>query len=150
MRIADIAPLISATAFVFSALLVVVQLRNVRRDRFVVITSGLFQIWQSPDFMRDQLWLIHELKETTWKEFRERHGGREGEIAFLRVTGFYNRVGTLVSLRLVDGRVILRTIGGTGYAVWQRVEPYIRDARKEHPAFLADFERLVPRCRACA
>lgn len=61
MKIADIAPLISATAFVFSAVLVVVQLRNVRRDRFVAVTYGLFQIWQSPDFMKAQLWVMHEM-----------------------------------------------------------------------------------------
>ena len=147
MRLADIAPLISATAFIFSATIVTLQLRNARRDRFVAVTLGLFQIWQSPDFMQAQLWLIHEMHERTWKEFMERHKSKEGEVAFLRVTGFYNRTGTLVHLGLVDCRVILRTIGGTACDVWMKVEPLVRDARKERPGFLLDFEGLMPQCQ---
>ena len=146
MRLADIAPLISAIAFVFSATIVVLQLRNVMRDRFVAITFGLFQIWQSPDFMTAQLWLIYEMGETSWREFQEKHRGKQGEVAFLRVTGFYNRVGTLINLRLVDSGVILRTIGATACAVWNRVEPLVTDARQDMPGFLADFENLLPHC----
>ncbi len=48
-------------AFVFSAMVVVAQLRNVRHDRFVQITNGLFQTWRSPDFMKPQQWVINEM-----------------------------------------------------------------------------------------
>lgn len=115
------APLISATAFVFSAIMVTLQLRNVLHDRFVVITNALFQTWQDPDFMKAQLWIIREMNEQSWQEFQNHHGNKEGEAAFLRVTGFYNRVGTLIHLSLVDGRSILRRIGGTACAVWQKL-----------------------------
>ncbi|MDQ3253961.1 MAG: DUF4760 domain-containing protein [Acidobacteriota bacterium] len=146
---AELAPLVSAIAFVFSAIIVVIQLRNVRRDRFVVVTYGLFQIWQSPDFMKAQLWVMHELHEQTWEGFQEHHRGKDGEVAFMRVTGFYNRVGTLVNLHIVDGRVILRTIGGTALVVWKRVKPLIEEARRENPGFLLDFESLIPHCATC-
>ncbi len=142
----EIAPLVSATAFVFSAVLVVLQLRNTRRDRFVAVTNTLFQIWASPDFMAAQLWLIYEMNEKSWEEFRQQHHGKDGEAAFLRVTGFYNRVGTLVRLNLVDSRLILRTIGSTADAVWNKVEPFLKEARQQNPLFLADYERLVPCC----
>ncbi len=149
MRLAEIAPLVSASAFLFSAILVVVQLRNVRRDRFVAITSGLFQVWQTPDFMQAQLWIIHEMKERSWKSFYDRHAGKEGEAALLRVTGFYNRLGTLIRLRLVDSQVLLRTTGWTAYLVWRKMEPLLEEARRENPEFLTDFERIIPLCRSC-
>jgi len=147
MRLMDLTPLVSATAFLFSAILVVIQLRNVRRDRFVAITAGIFQVWQSADFMKAQLWIVHELSERSWSEFQEHHGGKDGEVAFMRVTGFYNRAGTLVNLDLVEPPVLLRTIGVTAVSVWTKIAPLVPDARREHPAFLLDFERMVPYCK---
>ncbi len=96
--------------------------------------------------MEAQLWIIHQMKEKSWREFQDQHRGKDGEAAFLRVTGFYNRVGSLANLNLVDGRLILRTIGGTADAVWRKVTPLIREAREQNPAFLLDFEGLVPLC----
>jgi hypothetical protein len=114
MQLLTVAQLITAIALVVSAIFVAVQLRNVRRDRFIAGTNELFGIWQSSDFMAAQLWLIHDVTESSWLEFRSRHG-KDGEAAFLRVMGFYNRVGTLITLRIVDERTILRTIGATAY-----------------------------------
>jgi len=147
MDIGQISQLVSAVAFVFSAIVVVVQLRNVRHDRFVQITNGLFQTWQSPDFMRSQQWVINEMP-TSWQELQKQRGTDHGA-DFLRVTGFYNRIGTLVTLGLVDGTTILRTIGGTAHEVWRKTEPLLAEARKEDAALLRDFERLLPFCEAC-
>ncbi len=146
MRSADIVPVLSALAVVLSAVWLAVKLRNMERDRFVAVTNTLFQIWQSPDFMRAQLWIVYELSETSWEEFLVHHQGREGQAALLRVTGFYNRLGTLVLLGMVDGRAILKTIGPTACAVWRKVEPLMAGARQENGNFLADFQRLVPHC----
>ena len=147
MQLLEIAPLITAVALVISAIFVAVQLRNARRDRFVAVTNELFDIWQRPDFMAAQLWLIHDVTEDSWKEFLNRHG-KEGETAFLRVTGFYNRVGALVTLGIVDERTILRTIGATAYAVWAKTKPLIEGARAENLALLREFELLVPICES--
>ena len=146
MQLLEIAPLITAIALVVSAIFVAIQLRNVRRDRFTAVTNELFGIWQSADFMAAQLWLIHDVAETFWAEFRSRHG-KDGEAAFLRVTGFYNRVGTLITLGIVDERTILRTIGATAYAVWTKAKPLVEGARAENVTLLREFERLVPICR---
>lgn len=147
MQLLEIAPLITAIALVISAIFVAIQLRNVRRDRFIAVTNELFGIWQSPDFMAVQLWLIHEVTESSWGEFRSRHG-KDGEAAFLRVTGFYNRVGALITLGIVDERTILRTIGPTAYAVWTKTKPLIEGARAEKVTLLREFERLVPICQS--
>lgn len=68
MRLAELAPLTSATAFVCSALQAVIQWRNVRCDRFVAVPAGRLLIWQSPDCLKAQLWIIHELQERSGRE----------------------------------------------------------------------------------
>lgn len=146
MRAIDLAPVISAAAFAISAAWLFVKLRQMQRDRFVAVTNTLFQIWQSPDFMKSQLWIIRELQAASWQEFLDQHGGREGEAAWLRVGGFYNRVGMLVNSGFVDGRFILRTIGGTASQVWQKIQPLVQDARAKDPGLFSDFEGLIPRC----
>lgn len=144
MRVVELAPLISAAAFLISAAWLLVKLRQMQRDRFVAVTNTLFQIWQSPDFMKAQLWIIHELKATTWQDFLHQHAGGEGEIAVLRVGGFYNRVGMLVNSGFVDGRFILRTIGGTAAQVWRKIQPLVLGARATNPGLFLDFEGLIP------
>lgn len=147
MNVGQISQLVSAVALVFSAIVVVVQLRNVRKDRFVHITNGLFQTWQSADFMKAQQWVINEMP-SAWSDLKSARG-TDHEANFVRVTGFYNRIGTLVTLGLVDGRTILSTIGGTARDVWNRIEPMVDEARQEDGKFLEDFERLLPFCDAC-
>jgi hypothetical protein len=147
VQLLAVAPLITAIALVVSAIFVAIQLRNVRRDRFIAVTNELFGIWQTTDFMAAQLWLIHDVAERSWGEFQSRHG-KDGEAAFLRVTGFYNRVGTLITLGIVDERTILRTIGATAYAVWTKTEPLTKGARAENVTLLWEFERLMPICRS--
>lgn len=150
MRVIDFAPVVSAAAFLISAAWLLVKLRQMQRDRFVAVTNTLFQIWQSPDFMKAQLWIIHDLEAPTWQDFLHQHSGREGEAAWLRVGGFYNRVGTLVNSGFVDGRFILRTIGGTATQVWQKIHPLVVDARAKDPSLFIDFEGLMPHCTSCA
>lgn len=148
--LAVVGPLISAVAFVTGTAWLLLKLRNSQRDRFVAVTNTLFQIWQAPDFMRAQLWIIHEMSEVSWEEFQDARTGKEGESDFWRVTGYYNRVGTIIQLRLVGGDSILRTIGATACAVWRKIAPLLDGARQHNPGFLQDFERLIPRCTALA
>jgi hypothetical protein len=148
MGIDQILQLISTMALVFSATVVVVQLRNVRRDRFIHITNGLFYTWQSSEFMKAQQWVIHEMP-TSWSELKKTRG-TDREADFVRVTAFYNRIGTIVTLGLDDGKTILSTIGGTARDVWNKIQPLLDEARQEDDTFLQDFERLLPFCDACA
>jgi hypothetical protein len=141
---------ISMIAFILTAVYVRDQVRGLEKDRYLNITSELFTTWQARDFMEAQLWLLHRLEETTWAEFVAKHRGDAGEVAFHRVGSFYDRVGTLVRLGLIDDREILATIGGHAIAVWNKVESLVREARRiENSALFGDFERLLPACHEC-
>jgi hypothetical protein len=62
-----VATIISSITIVASAIFVVVQLRQAARDRYFAITSHLFEIWQSPEFQEDQLFLLHKLTTQSWR-----------------------------------------------------------------------------------
>ncbi len=145
-----IASIISAVAFVVGSVVVALQLRHMAKDRFVAATGSLFEIWESREFQEAQLWILHRLQERTWDEFLAKHKGDFGEEAFHQVGAFYNRVGTLTMRHLIDKEVTLRTMGGYAIAVWRRMEPLVREARRvEHSTLFEDFERMLPDCFEC-
>jgi len=148
--ITAIATTISMVAFVLTAIYIRDELKGQQKDRYLTITSDLYQIWQNRDFMEMQAWLIHKLEETTWPEFVAKHRCDYGEVAFHRVGSFYDRVGTLVRLGFVNEREILATIGGYAIAVWNKIEPLVHEARRvENSELFTDFERILPACREC-
>ena len=141
---------VSMVAFILTAIYLRDQLKGQQRDRYLHVTNDLYTTWQARDFMEAQLWLVHKLQESSWGEFVARHRGDYGEIAFHRVGSFYDRVGTLVRMGFVDGPEILSTVGGHAIAVWDKIEPLVREARAlEHSELFDDFERLLPACREC-
>src|SRR5437762_11857361 len=102
-----ISSLVSMVAFIVTAILVAGELKALEKSRYLQVTSELYATWQSQEFMAAQLWLMHRLEEATWEAFTGAHRADYGEQAFHRVGSFYDRVGTLVRLRLVDEQEIL-------------------------------------------
>jgi hypothetical protein len=148
--ITAIASVVSMVAYVLTAVYIRAELKGLETDRYLTVTSDLFTTWQSRDFMEAQLWLLHRLEQSTWRDFVAAHRGDAGEIAFHRVGGFYDRVGTLVRLRLVNEKEILSTVGGYAIAVWGKIGPLVREARQiENSTLFVDFERMLPACHEC-
>jgi hypothetical protein len=145
-----IATLISMVAYLISVYYLRTQLKGIEKDRYLSVTNDLFTLWQSQEFMQAQLWLMHSLKERTWTEFVTAHRAGAGELAFHRVGSFYDRVGTLVRMGLIDEKEILSTMGGYAIAVWLVIGPLVKEARTlEHSELFDDFEALLPACYEC-
>ena len=147
---AAIATVVSTVAFIASAIVVVLQLRQAARERYFSITAHLFEIWQSSDFQHDQLFLLHMLSCSTWDEFCKLGRGERAEVAIHRVGGYYDRVGNLVRHRLINKQDILPTIGGYAVAVWHRIEPLVKELRlRENALLFQNYELLLPDCHEC-
>src|SRR6266853_6560432 len=147
---AAIATVVSTLAFIASAIVVVLQLRQASRERYFSITAHLFEIWQSSDFQHDQLFLLHMLTCGTWDEFCRLGRGERAEVAIHRVGGYYDRVGNLVRHNLIDKQDILPTIGGYAVAVWYRIEPLVKELRiRENAVLSQNYESLLPECQEC-
>src|SRR6266404_9388190 len=147
---AAIATVISTVAFAASAIVVVLQLRQAARERYFSVTAHLFEIWQSPEFQHDQLFLLHKLPRSTWEDFCALGRGEHAERAIHRVGGYYDRVGNLVRHNLIHKEDILPTIGGYAVAVWYRIEPLVRELRlRENAVLFQNYESLLPECHEC-
>jgi len=147
---AAIATVVSTLAFIASAIVVVLQLRQAARERYFSITAHLFEIWQSSDFQHDQLFLLHMLNCATWGEFCRLGRGERAEVAIHRVGGYYDRVGNLVRHNLIDKQDMLPTIGGYAVAVWHRIEPLVKELRlRENALLFENYEALLPECHEC-
>jgi len=147
---AAIATVISTVAFAASAIVVVVQLRQAARERYFSVTAHLFEIWQSPEFQHDQLFLLHKLPSHNWEDFCALGRGEHPERAIHRVGGFYDRVGNLVRHNLIHKEDILPTIGGYAVAVWYRIEPLVKELRiRENAVLFQNYESLLPECHEC-
>ena len=140
--ISAIAAVVSTITYILTAIYVRDQLKGQRQDRYLHVTTELFTNWQDREFMEAQLWLVHRLQENDWQGFVAKHRCDYGEIAFNRVGGFYDRVGTLVRLGFVNEQEILTTIGGHAIAVWNKIEPLVRRGPSDREL------RAVPRLRA--
>lgn len=148
--ITALATLFSMVAYIVTALYIRAELKHFEKDRYLAVTNQLFTIWQSEEFMKAQMWLLHQLKETTWTDFVQKHRGDVGEAAFHRIGSFYDRIGTLTRLGLIDDKEILSTMGAYAIAVWQKIEPLVREARSlENSVLFDDFEKLLPACYEC-
>ena len=148
--IAEIATTVSTIAFAASAIVVVLQLRQAARERYFAVTAHLFEIWQSPEFQHDQLFLLHKLQNPSWEDFCAQGRGERAERALHRVGGYYDRVGNLVRHNLIRKDDILPTIGGYAVAVWQRIAPLVKELRlRENAVLFENYEALLPECREC-
>jgi peroxiredoxin len=148
---ADIATAVSGIALAATAILILAQLRQAACERYFSVTAHLFEIWQSPDFQRDQLFLLHKLSpRPTWEEFCALGRGERAEQAIHRVGGYYDRVGNLVRHGLIRKDDILPTIGGYAVAVWYRIEPLVKELRlRENAVLFQNYEALLPECHEC-
>ncbi len=147
---AAIATVFSSVAFAISAIAVMLQLRQMARERYFSVTAHLFEIWQSPEFQRDQLFLLHGMPEMTWESFCAPGRGKRAERAIHRVGGYYDRVGNLVRHNLIRKEEILPTIGGYAVAVWYRIQPLVKELRlRENAVLFQNYESLLPECHDC-
>jgi peroxiredoxin len=147
---AAIATVFSSAAFAISAIAVMLQLRQMARERYFSVTAHLFEIWQSSEFQRDQLFLLHEMPQTNWESFCAPGRGKRAERALHRVGGYYDRVGNLVRHNLIRKEEILPTIGGNAVAVWHRIQPLVKELRlRENAVLFENYESLLPECHDC-
>jgi peroxiredoxin len=147
---AAVATVVSSITFAASAIAVVLQLRQAARVNYFSVTAHLFDIWQSPEFQHDQLFLIHKLGHPTWEDFCAGGRGERAERAIHRVGGYYDRIGNLVQHHLINKDEILPTIGGYAVAVWYKIAPIVKELRlRENAVLFQNYEALLPECSEC-
>lgn len=148
--ISAVANWVSALAIVAGSVFVVIELRQASRDRYLHISADLFNIWHSPDFQDDQLYILHQLPSWNYREFVAQGRGERAERAIHRVGAFYDRVGHLILDKLLRQDELLPTIGGDAIRVWNKIEGLVRETRQEENSLLFQhYEAVLPNCLEC-
>ncbi len=151
-EVAALAQVVAGVGVVASLLLVLAQLRSQGQEQFVSGTSTTFEIWMDDDFQRALQWVLYDLSERTWPAFVAANRGKYGERAFVRVGSYYNRIGYMVTHRLLgrEDRLLLDTVAGSAIAVWQKIEPLVLEARLiDNSTLFQDYQLMLPACYEC-
>ncbi|MGO9451600.1 MAG: rhodanese-like domain-containing protein [Candidatus Binataceae bacterium] len=148
--ISAMASVISTVAIVAGTGFIVHELRQASQDRYIHLVSDLFQVWHSREFQEDQLYLLHHMPATNWRDFRRESVGNQAETAFNRVGGYYDHVGGLILRRLIRQEQILPTVAGDAIRVRQRIETLVREARSHDNTLLfQNYEAVLPAYLEC-
>ena len=90
-------------------------------------------------------WVEHDFAAASWAEIEERYPpGSEGHEALRVVLEHWELVGALVHFAAIDERMLFDS-GGEHLTVWQKIEPWIEEARAElhEPTLFENLELLV-------
>jgi hypothetical protein len=134
----------------------VMTLRNQRKNQELALETRQAQLFMNiydrrvnnPEFDA----LQHKIGALRWKDWDEYQAlfdytnpeTRDNHLAMSTIMYFYEGVGVLVKLNLVDIRLIAQLMGGGVLGFWEKVESIAEEAR-EHwygPGFLVETEYL--------
>jgi hypothetical protein len=96
--------------------------------------------------------VVHRIESLRWKDWDEYQAlfdysnpeTRDNHLAMSTMMNFYQGVGVLVKLNLVDIRLISYLMSGSTRAFWEKVESIVEEAREQWygPDFLVETEYL--------
>jgi hypothetical protein len=134
----------------------ILTLRNQKKNQQLALETRQAQLFMNiyerrlnnPNF--DDI--IHRIESLRWKDWDEYQAlfdyanpeTRDNHLAMSTIMNFYEGVGVLVKLNLVDIRLISYLMSGTTRAFWEKVESIVEEGR-EHwygPGWLTETEYL--------
>ena len=141
MTIAAVSVVIAACSVVAASTFYSFQIRNLRRTRKTDLAMRLYATWDSLEFME----AFHEIY---WADTRnldsllESLGGRRYVGSY--VFSFYDQIGALLLLDLIDIEVVDELLGNSTKQIWEKVENIIREIRRsaDDPRLYENFEYL--------
>lgn len=145
--VGEIASIFSMVALVVTAIIVTMQLADMKRKRNVEISLKLFEWGESERVQRAVRFITRrfQFKKEKYDEYRQQYEGKpEFEEYPQTVTSFFEHAGMLVSKKMVDMDVVVDHLGYQTIACWEKLEPLIRLWRRDHqnPSIGEHFEEL--------
>ncbi len=106
----------------------------------------LYRIRYSPEFQEAHRWFMTDFEAGSWEEVRRTCPPASREAGYLgQVMAYYSALGTMVFHNLLSEDILFDVIEDL-MPVWQRVQPWIYEAREaEGPHLYENVELLVER-----
>ena len=145
-----VATIISTIAYIITALYIRAELKGLEKDRYLDGYEPAFHDVAEYGIYAGATMAAAQIAGNHLGHFTAAHRADMGELAFHRVGSFYDRVGTLIKMELVNEQEILATMGGYAIAVWQKIGPLVQEARQiENSVLFQNYERMLPACHEC-
>ena len=145
ISITDFAAVFTAVASIIAAIFILLQLGHMEKHKNLEISMKLFE-WAETDRLRKAFWWVE--KQFNFENFEKNRAETEEKLEASdypdQVEAFFEEVGFLVNKKFVDIDVIADRLGSDIISNWRKLEPWIRETRKEtgDPTFGEHFEIL--------
>jgi hypothetical protein len=126
---------VAALSIALGAVFAVLQLRGIQRDRSTQLVITLFSQFLSELSEAQSVLFSEEFKDVA--DMRKKCS----EEGLVKLAGFYEGVGFLVSRGLVDARVVVEFLPVR--PTWERMKPWVLQYREKGPAWWTNFEFLA-------
>jgi hypothetical protein len=137
---------IASTGVLIATIYYVLQIRHQTKIRKTDLVMRLYSTWGSKE-LSEAFLKIWNLEFKDYNDFVKRYGPWYSETEvyteFRMVANFFNGIGILLSIKLVDVDMVVRTFSLPTRTIWEKVELLVEGARKQQgPGFFEHFEYL--------
>ncbi len=141
---------ISLVTSIVSAIIVYQQKRISRQTNMLPILVDMFKEFRSFEFKRHQFYIYNQLRQECKPEetgFRNLPEAAASHV--LPVSHYFDNLGVLVAMGVVDMKVVLGFVGGSIESTWAALKPYIlRERELRASTYQEHFEHLAALAQA--
>jgi len=129
--ITEIYAIIAATALVVAAINVIMQNRKAEKTRQTHLMMQLFSPLRDFQFIRQWVDMLNTWEWKDYDDFAEKYFRNPDEYAkFIHVTSFYNTVGLLLKMKIIDLETVSRWHPEATIWLWEKIGPMIKEGEK--------------------
>ena len=128
-RLANMAEIFSAVVVVGGIVFAVLQMRQTRQQRRELAAIELFRSYGSPQFTEAYRNILHLPDGLSASEMKRRYPDAEHYAMLISTT--MENIGVMMYQRIVPSAVVSNLIGSTTILMWDKLEPWVLDLRKE-------------------
>lgn len=128
-RLANIAEILSAVIVFGGILFAVIQMRQTRQQRRELAAIELFRSFGSEAFANAYRNVLHYPDGLNTKQLDKKYP--DGELNAMLICTTMENVGVMMFQRIVPSAVVSNLVGSSTIILWQKLEVWVADLRKE-------------------
>ena len=147
LDIPSISAIVAAAGVIVGVVFAVLELRNLVRARQTDLVMRLYSTYSSKEFWEAYTkFMMMEFED--FNDYKKKYAPtgfpeKPEAIAFATVSVFFNGVGILLYMKLIDFNLVARLFPTAPIYTWEKMKPLIDGFRKEfHPQLYAEYEYL--------
>jgi len=147
LDIPSISAIVAAIGVIIGVVFAVLELRNLVRARQTDLVMRLYSTYSSKEFLEAYTkFMTMEFED--FNDYKKKYAPtgfpeKPEAIAFGTVSVFFNGVGILLYMKLIDFNLVARLFPTAPIYTWEKMKPLVEGFRKEfHPQLYAEYEYL--------